>query len=716
MLRKKVSKVSLFIIFIIFFAGKSLFSQEESSSFEEITIIAHFREKKEEMVFARGNVEIHYKNLKVFADSAEINTKTKDVYAEGNVAIHFPDEVVSADEIRMNMDSQQAEFQDVFGMIQPDIRYEAESIERKNGNVYTLNKAKVTSCAQPVPRWKFSSTKANFKKNDYIEMWNSVFSIKKIPIFYLPYLRYPLNKERATGFLMPQVGFSGPKGFFYSQSFYWIIKRNMDTTLTLDIFSARGLGKGLEYRYLFAGGVGGQLNLYNFNYKKDSEGNTPPGASIFRLKHSQPLPLKFSLVADVDYSSSFNFLREFDNDFRRAVVSNRRSQVYLSRAWSYFNLNMRFSRFETYYRENDRSIITYNLPVVGFTSSKIKLFSPFYFSFSSSFNRWEYGWDSDYKTGNQRHSQSLAFSPQLTFPFTTIPWFTLNSSFSANLNYYFQSFAPGTETIVNEPFFRDNYGLNFELVGPVFYKIYYGTQGAARLKHIIEPYISYRYESPVTDSDRIITPSFFYRDNYIRYGLNNRFLIKENEMPREVFTLGLSQTFYPLPEESPLSYYRVDGKIPEFSDISGYLRFYPAKKYSIDVSAGFNPYYKTFSSLRLGANAGSPGDSAFIRVNWYKSINPYYKNVYGDRHQIGFFGGLKIPRLSLEVQGDADFNIQEGEMLYTGLALVYHYQCLDFRADLKIFYFRDRPETQFRISFGLGNIGKTVDFFGGMEF
>ena len=192
-------------------------------------------------------------------------------------------------------------------------------------------------------------------------------------------------------------------------------------------------------------------------------------------------------------------------------------------------------------------------------------------------------------------------------------------------------------------------------------------------------------------------------------------------MPKEVFTLGLAQTFYFAPDESPLQVYRVDGKIPEFSDISGYLRFDPVGKYSLDVSAAFNPYHNTFSSLRLGANLGSPEDNVFLRVNWYKSVNLYIEGMWWDRylwdrHQISFFGGLKIPDLSLEAQAEVDYNILERKMLYSALALVYNYQCLDFRVELKVFYFREKPETQFLFSFGLGNIGKSIDFLGGMGF
>ena len=710
------NKALIYLIFSIFFASSFLFSQEESSSSERLIIIAQTKERIGDVVFAWGNVEIHYKDIKLFADRAEINTETKDVYAEGNVAIHMPEEVVSGEEAHINLDSSEAEIKNAFGMMQPNMRYEAEIIKRTGENIYNFQKAKITSCTQPVPRWSFSCSRISLKKDEYMEMWNYVLYIKKIPVFYFPYISYPLM-ERKTGFLMPQYGNSGQKGFLFSESFFWAIKRNMDATFTLDYYTGKGLGGGLEYRYMFSKEAKGELNVYYFNYRNDPEGETPANAYIFRVKHNQSLPLDFNLVADVDYSSSFNFLREFDNDFRRAVVSNRRSQVYLSRAWSYFNFNMRLSRFETYYRENDRSIIRKQFPEISFTSSKIKLFSPLHFSFSSSFSRWEYGWEEEYENKTQRRSQNLTFRPTFTLPFTVLPSLILNSSFSANLNYYFQSYAPGTTTVVDEPLFSRNYLSNVELIGPVFYKIYYGAEGEAKLKHIIEPHFSYRYESPVTESERIITQSYFYyRNHYIRYGLTNRFLIKKGKMPKEVFSFSLSQTFYLEPDVSSMSRYLVDGEIPEFSDISGNLRFYPARKYSLDVSAAFNPYYKVFSRLRLGARLGSVKDPAFLRVNWYKSINPYYEGAFWNRHQIGFLGGLKIPRLDLEIQADIDFNVKERKLLYTGFSFLYHYQCIDFKADVKVFYFRETPDVQFRISFELGNIGRTIDFFGGLEF
>lgn len=116
---------------MFFSTGKLLFCQQEGTSSEEITIIATYKEKIKERIFAAGNVEIHYRDIKIFADKAEINTETKDVYAEGNLVIQFPGEVVSGVEGRLNMDSNEGEIKKAFGMLQPIIFYEAETLEKK---------------------------------------------------------------------------------------------------------------------------------------------------------------------------------------------------------------------------------------------------------------------------------------------------------------------------------------------------------------------------------------------------------------------------------------------------------------------------------------------------------------------------------------------------------------------------------------------------------
>src|SRR4030043_2140798 len=111
-----------------------------------ITVFARTWDKTKDRVFAQGDVEVHYKDLKLFADEVEVNTETKDVNAVGNVVIQSPDQVISADKAFYNLDSREHKLEKANGMIQPDIFYQADTIEGEGGDGLTLTKARVTSC------------------------------------------------------------------------------------------------------------------------------------------------------------------------------------------------------------------------------------------------------------------------------------------------------------------------------------------------------------------------------------------------------------------------------------------------------------------------------------------------------------------------------------------------------------------------------------------
>lgn len=687
----------------------------------EVRILARRQEQTKDRVFASGDVEVRYREFRLFADRVEYNIATKDVLAEGNVVVQSEGEVIRAERALFNLETGRGRVEKASGIVQPSLLFEAETAERLQADLFTLSRARVTPCTQPNPRWSFGLSRANLKREDYLEMWGAVLRVKSVPVLYLPYLRYPL-RERATGFLLPRLGFSGPKGVSLSQNFFWAIAPNMDATIGVDLYPSRGLGTGLEYRYLFPGGTKGDLNLYHFIFKRDASGLKPGNSSIVRFNHTQALPFGFSLVGNVDYQTSYNFLREFDNNFQRALVYNRSSQVYLSRSWRSFNLSARVSRFETYFSQIGDSNVSTSLPQVNFNVFKVKLLSPLYFSLSTSFNRWQYGWKSQYEAGTERRSTRLAVSPTLSLPFSSIPWLTATTSVTANLVYYGQSLDPETGEVLDEPFFTRNVFVGLEVVGPVLSRVFYGRGGEPRLKHIVEPYVNYSYDSPVNQAGRVVTPYGLFRYHQLSYGVTNRFLFKADDRAVEVFSLGLGQTFYFSPEDGPLSQFPVDGKPPRFSEIAATLRFYPQASFSLDASAAYNPYYRSLSSLRLGATAGSKAEGDFLTLSWFSSRNSWVTGVdpalvaLYNRDQVGAFGGVRLPGLALDLQLEADYNIKERKLLYTGAQATYHYQCVDILVDIRVYYYRDRPDTQVRISLGLGAIGKTLDFLGGFGF
>ena len=117
----------------------------QTSSASPVEVIAHTKERIGDRIIASGDVEIHYGEIKLFADWIELNMETKDVLARGSVHIHLANEVISMEEVQLNLNSSQGELKKVHGMVQPSITYEAETVERENAALYHLKDAWITA-------------------------------------------------------------------------------------------------------------------------------------------------------------------------------------------------------------------------------------------------------------------------------------------------------------------------------------------------------------------------------------------------------------------------------------------------------------------------------------------------------------------------------------------------------------------------------------------
>jgi len=716
--RIPASRKSLIIIFLLFIFLDKLFAQPnrtETITKEDIHLLAQYQEKKGDIFIARGEVELHFRDLTLLADQLEVNTSSYEVVAEGNVTLQLPLELVVCRRLIFNLKTREGKMEEVQAIARPNLLFGARLIEKSGDDWYHLENAWLTNCTQPVPRWSFSFARANLKPNDYLTLNQAVFKIKNIPVFYLPYLRYPL-KERASGFLLPQIGFNQVKGFSWSQSFYWAISRNTDLTITGDYYSLKGIGAGLEYRYLFSDETRGEFKGYIFFFRKNQPSLNSEQAYLLRFNHQQNFLFGFKLNAQVDSSSSFNFLREFENNFNLATVDNRSFQLNLSKSWSYFNLSLRTSNFESYFPQIGQKVDSSFLPQATFNLLKYRFLPFVYFSWESGLSNWQYSWQNQNQPKISYSLGNAYFRPTLSLPLTPASWLNLTFSTSGIFTYYFQSYQPGTTIRTSEPLFTSQFRLNFELEGPIFYRVFF-QEGEPFLKHLIIPFLSFNYDSWLKQEtySRIISPFGFFRNDFLKYGITQHLLIKEDSSPKEILTLGISEFLYFDPENSPIKFYYPFNPERNLSPINVFLRYYPQGKFSLDVSADFNPYEKNFLNFRLSTNYGSPGDNFFFGLNWSKSYQLIAPNSFFRSNQIGWQGNFRWPE-KIELKAQMEYDLQAKKFLYTGLAGVYHYQCLDFSFDLRVFYYRSRPETQFKFSIGLGNISRTSDLLGGFSF
>ncbi|HSN18784.1 MAG TPA: LPS assembly protein LptD [Gammaproteobacteria bacterium] len=73
-----------------------------------------------------------------------------------------------------------------------------------------------------------------------------------VPIFWSPYLNFPLNDQRKSGFLNANFSFDVINGFQISAPYYFNLADNYDATLFPRIITKRGVQTGAEVRWLDA--------------------------------------------------------------------------------------------------------------------------------------------------------------------------------------------------------------------------------------------------------------------------------------------------------------------------------------------------------------------------------------------------------------------------------------------------------------------------------
>ena len=71
-----------------------------------------------------------------------------------------------------------------------------------------------------------------------------------VPIFYTPYIQFPLDDRRKSGFLFPEIGNDSNGGLDIATPYYFNLAPNYDATLTPRYIADRGLLTELEMRYL----------------------------------------------------------------------------------------------------------------------------------------------------------------------------------------------------------------------------------------------------------------------------------------------------------------------------------------------------------------------------------------------------------------------------------------------------------------------------------
>jgi LPS-assembly protein len=176
---------------------------------------------------------------------------------------------------------------------------------------------------------------------------------KDVPIFYTPYISFPLGDERKSGLLFPEFGHSTTNGYQLQVPYYFNLAPNYDLTLTPGILSARGVQLGAEFRYLTASSRG---TLDGILLPSDKQ--THSDRDYFHVTDTTDLTRGLRFDADIAGVSDVNYFSDF------AVGSEASSVTYLERRAEvlYYDDVWRVRGQLQNYQTIDLNVAEYNRP------------------------------------------------------------------------------------------------------------------------------------------------------------------------------------------------------------------------------------------------------------------------------------------------------------------------------------------------------------------
>jgi LPS-assembly protein len=200
-----------------------------------------------------GNAKVKQQASILTADEIDLARGKRKLHAKGHVHLVDPLTDIRAREGRLDLPGETGDLTDAtITSYNKTFRLEGARIYKYPGQRYSILDGVFTTCAaEPgTPDWTISADQMNVHVGQSATGTGAYFNVLGYPVLYSPYALLPIDSTRQSGFLSPRVGESGLRGFQLLQPYYWAINRSSDATFALDVETEQRIGGMAEYRLL----------------------------------------------------------------------------------------------------------------------------------------------------------------------------------------------------------------------------------------------------------------------------------------------------------------------------------------------------------------------------------------------------------------------------------------------------------------------------------
>jgi hypothetical protein len=289
-------------------------------------------EQNTDVLVARGDVTLTRGTTTLRADEVRYDRRSNVAEAKGNVVLTDDQGTVEGDAARLDMEDETGWVDRADGeLVANGYTLRADRLTKKGGPCYAVRDGVFTTCrcgGLDKPSWSIAGKETDVTLGGIGIVKDATFRVQDVPVAWVPWLAFPANTERQSGFLFPRIGYSNRRGFQYEQPFFWAIDKSQDATIALDLETSARIGVVGEYRYTLNKSTRGNLTAAYYNeslggQRTDDDVLRPLGSDIslktpenrfaFAGRHRQPGPWDSLFYFDLFAVSDDLFLREINN-------------------------------------------------------------------------------------------------------------------------------------------------------------------------------------------------------------------------------------------------------------------------------------------------------------------------------------------------------------------------------------------------------------------
>ncbi len=476
--------------------------------------------QRNDKITLSGNVVIIRGEQRIMADKAVYDKNRQTLDATGNVHMeNLSGDRFFSNSTFLNLQSNTG-FSDIgdFTLRNGRGRGHAERIVFVSRGRIKLKAARFTTCPANKEDWYLKAAEFEFDQNTATgTARHARLRFMGVPLFYMPYLSFPLGDHRRSGFLLPEFGSTDTVGTYLTVPYYWNIAPNFDATFKPRYMSRRGVQLQSEFRYLGKQYQG--ITELEVLPNDAVTGGSRLGATY---RHQHRLGPHWTASTDIGWVSDTDYFNDFSTQLSRTSQTHLSQTIetkYRKDAWK---LAISVSSFQTV----DKAVAAADFPFTRLP----QLVADWHPSPRSGRMNYEFHASAtDFRHDTKESARRLHLRPSASFPMTTeyghlIPRVSLYSTAYTNRNM-------GTDTSVMIPVGSIDSGLTFERsVG----------SGTRSMIQTLEPRLFFVY-APYTFQDTLplfdtSAPTFTFNSLF----RENRFIGSDRVGDTQQLTLALT--------------------------------------------------------------------------------------------------------------------------------------------------------------------------------